>query len=116
MNNLLKNKCNVETDDICPFKDRLDLIIENQKIFKEQLITLQEKVEEKFDIINTKLYIGNGKPSFETRVDRLEIAASCRIDKFGYWFSVASLTISGCLIPAILWLVQTASELAKFKH
>ena len=103
----MKN-CAIEDDRQCPFSEKLDMIIDNQN-----------KLEGKVDVINNKLFIGNGTPSWDKRIDRLEQTAIAtnkaeethKANRFYMW-----VTIIGLFVTLLVDKIYTHYETSQKQH
>lgn len=99
--------CKINSDNNCPFEELLNQILDNQKSF-----------DVKVDNIMCKLFVGNGTPSFNTRLDRLE-QDSNNIKKSGdkkwqMWVAVGSLVISAIITPIANEILKTNADTTNY--
>jgi len=89
----------------------MELILDNQGRLERKFDESTSKLEIKIDKINEKLFIGNGTPSWDKRLDRLEQTAAIKNNnaehKWSFWVSTISLVISGLVVPLILYYTHS---------
>ena len=85
----------------CVFKDKIDKITTMEAdiaYIKKSVDRLSDNIES----IETKLFIGNGTPSFKSEIESLKQREMDRGKRYDWWLGIVSVIVGGLLLQILI--------------